>query len=179
MLRVKHNPASFNAILKFAICGSIGLALSVPLIAYRSTAKADIQDGALPRIGFPVHDTVMHYLPSGGTILLLSESCDICIARAGSFVSTLSRRPDYLLIVSSDGEARQIRDVVMGDSQIERRTLFLSGSDVVRYVNVSAVPTYVSVDEAGKVLAVGPSTIGWSTTLRPSSWLSGWAQLLR
>jgi hypothetical protein len=158
------------------VATSLLLAAAVLLVG-RVSAHS-VPEGSLPTVGYPVHDSVLSYVPTGGTLLLVSESCATCRDRAGAFISRLRRRQDHVLVVATGG-GRRFQDLAQNSPDVADRIRFLSSVEFMNQLDVRAVPTYVIVDQSGRVVEAGASTVGWLTGMaNPAIWWRSWARIL-
>lgn len=133
---------------------------------------------ALPPVGTVVADTIREHVPTGGTVMVVSESCEICRMRANAIVKRLSRSRSHVLVVATGG-GTAFRKLVSERPGVSSQTVFVSASELEALTGARAVPTYATVDSAGRVLASGVLTAGWFGSLvSPARWLRGWRQLL-
>jgi len=167
-----------NHTILVATSSAMVLVCAVPLLAFWTTVNAPVGPYSLPPVGFQVHDTVSSFLPQGGMILAVSESCPSCVERSRSFLSAVSDRQDRVLLVSVGSDPSPYGTALSEFPQASNRVLFLSATEMAHFTGITAVPTYVSVSGSGTVTGAGPSSVGWVKNLvDPKAWLSDWRKV--
>lgn len=164
-----------RVILRTLVASSIAAVLAVPMFAARSIRP--FSQALLPAVGAELHTDVGRHFPDGGTLLVVSETCEICLQRAESYVKAVARRPDHVLLVAAAPPSTVFEPLL--DSYPNARVVFMEPEKMMTASRVRAVPTTVAIDPGGIVREARASNIGWvGAAFSPESWLDWWRRTL-
>lgn len=153
-----------------------GLALGV--VAISIFGSKPLAPTLVPPVGFEVAEPIRSALQNGGDILVLSEDCDICIARLRSY-ENLVRRVESPVVLIQRGEGTALEEALAVADREERGVWVLSREEVVRTTGVQAYPVHLSIDESGRVQSSSVSRQGWLRSVGgPVAWGKAWVRLL-